>query len=355
MDREAILAVAGSGKTRLLIDRLNLEERFLITTYTRNNLANLRHRVIKKFGYLPDNIRICTFFTFLYSFCFKPYLSMKMGATGINWKAPQHRYIKENEPRYFMDSENRLYSCRIAKLLEKEGLISEIKHRLEKYFDYLLVDEVQDVAGHDFNFLMSISDAKIHFILVGDFFQHTFDTSRDGNVNKSLHDNYEKYKKRLNKYGIFVDTSRLNRSHRCKPSVCKFVTDEIGIKISSAYTHGDDSVELLSDINIIAEKLTCSKTIKLFFERHWIYPCFSQNWGASKGVDEYEDVCVVLNDNTHRMMRSGELSALPPMTKNKLYVACTRARGSIFFVHEKLVKQILNIDTNSGLTQPLLL
>ena len=43
-------------------------------------------------------------------------------------------------------------------------------------------------GGNDFNLLKEISKAKVNHIYVGDFFQHTFDTSRDGNTNSKLHD-----------------------------------------------------------------------------------------------------------------------------------------------------------------------
>lgn len=58
MDRRLMLAVAGSGKTTYLINKLNLERRFLIVTYTDNNLANIRQRIINTFGYVPQNITL---------------------------------------------------------------------------------------------------------------------------------------------------------------------------------------------------------------------------------------------------------------------------------------------------------
>ena len=56
MDKSVILAVAGSGKTSLIIKKLNLEENFLLVTYTINNTRNLKESIIKKFGYFPENI-----------------------------------------------------------------------------------------------------------------------------------------------------------------------------------------------------------------------------------------------------------------------------------------------------------
>ena len=49
VDKRLILAVAGSGKTRLIIEKLNTEKRFLILTYTNNNYELIRRRVLNKF------------------------------------------------------------------------------------------------------------------------------------------------------------------------------------------------------------------------------------------------------------------------------------------------------------------
>jgi DNA helicase IV len=46
----------------------------------------------------------------------------------------------------------------------------------------------------------------------------------------------------------------------------------------------------------------------------------------------------VLNPKTLKAFNSGELVKLSPTTKNKLYVACTRAKGSLYFVPEKSLK-----------------
>jgi DNA helicase-2/ATP-dependent DNA helicase PcrA len=46
MDKSLILAVAGSGKTTLIVDKLNLEERFLLITYTINNTRNLKEAIV---------------------------------------------------------------------------------------------------------------------------------------------------------------------------------------------------------------------------------------------------------------------------------------------------------------------
>lgn len=62
--------------------------------------------------------------------------------------------------------------------------VSDISERIEKYFDFFCVDEVQDFAANDFNLLCQLSKMDVEVLFVGDFFQHTFDTSRDGNIQK---------------------------------------------------------------------------------------------------------------------------------------------------------------------------
>ena len=59
-----------------------------------------------------------------------------------------------------------------------------------------------------------------------------------------------------------------------------------------------------------------------------------KNWGETKGEDKYMDVCVLLNKATSKRMSSGTLSELAQLTKNKLYVAITRAKGNVYIFDE---------------------
>ena len=80
------------------------------------------------------------------------------------------------------------------------------------------------------------------------------------------------------------------------------------------------------------------QTVKLFYKEHHKYACYSQNWGASKGVDRYQDVCVVLNPVNAKAWQNGSFRNINTETRNKLYVACSRARGNLTFVPESLLK-----------------
>jgi len=233
MDKKIILAVAGSGKTSLIIDNLNLEKRFLLVTYTISNTRNLRSGIIEKFGYFPDNIQLYSYFPFLYGFCFKPFLSYKLKVKGIFWDfPPEHTFKKRRDDlSFYLTEGRRLYHNRIAKLLQELNVLDDINERLEKYYDCLFIDEIQDFAGHDFDLLKSLVKAKLEIQLVGDFHQHTFDTSRDGTTNNDLHNNYEEYIKSFEQMGVRPDTKHLNKSWRCTPTICNFITENLDIEI----------------------------------------------------------------------------------------------------------------------------
>ena len=335
MDKRVIFAVAGSGKTTFIIDSLSLDKRALIVTYTENNYHHLRNKIIQKFGYVPDNITVLTYFTFLYSFCYKPFLHEKYRSKGINWDVPPAftLRLKRTDRRFYLDQSSRLYSNRIAKLVETGNVLEYVRERLCKYFDQFFVDEVQDFGGHDFNLLKEMCKAGLDICLVGDFYQHTFDTSRDGKTNKNLYEDFERYKQHFEEVGVTPDTSTLSHSWRCTPEVCQFISEALGISIES---HKEESSEVvhITGSPLIDEKFRCNETVKLFFKDHAKYPCYSQNWGKSKGLDHFHDICVALYPASMKGYQKRDFSSLPASSRNKLYVACTRANNNIYFVDQ---------------------
>ncbi|CAN7408108.1 DNA helicase UvrD [Pseudomonas brassicacearum] len=337
MDKSVIFAVAGSGKTSLVIERLSLDQRALIITYTENNHRHLRNKIIQKFGTIPSNITLMTYFSFLHGFCYRPLMQLKIGSRGLTFRRPPDRQIPLTDIARFRDGSRRLYHNRLAKFLQLRGCVPSIKARIERFYDCVYVDEVQDFAGHDFNLLLDISKAKAGMTFVGDFYQHTFDTSRDGTVNGTLHDDMAKYEKRFRDAGIAVDKTTLGRSWRCATSTCDFISTKLQIAMGSHVERAGEIVTVLEQAQANALHADPS-VVKLFLQEHGKYGCYSQNWGASKGMDHFEDVCVVLGLEAWKRYQTGNLHEAKPQTRNKLYVACSRARGKLFFVQDKLFK-----------------
>ncbi|MFT2603808.1 hypothetical protein ACMWQW_28445, partial [Escherichia coli] len=66
------------------------------------------------------------------------------------------------------------------------------------------------------------------------------------------------------------------------------------------------------------------------------------NWGGSKGLDHFQDVCIVMGANHWMRLIQQKLAALPPSSRNRLYVACSRARGNIYFIPESHLRRFRN-------------
>lgn len=306
MGKKVILAVAGSGKTFHLIEQLDESKRFLIITYTNANIDNIRKSIIKKFGYLPSNVNITSYFTFLYSFCFKPFLATDLACKGIYWKLPpEHtRNYRRDNDNYYLSQKKCLYHNRIAKLIIEKNISDNVNERLEKYYDNLLIDEVQDFGGHDFNLILSISRSNLNILYVGDFFQHTFSTSIDGKININLYKNELNYLKNFKKLNFIIDNKTLVNSRRCSTTICEFIREKVGIEI---FSHGTRQSEykLITNEQEAEKIFFNNEIVKLFLQEHYLFDCESDNWGSCKGL-EFDNVCVVINESTLKLYNKNE-------------------------------------------------
>lgn len=335
MDKKIMFAVAGAGKTTYIVNNLSLIKRSLIVTYTIGNYNNLFKKICERFdGKWPENVTLMTYFSFLYKFCYKPFLADKVKAKGIIYESNQNKWAKQTEDNYYLTDNKYFYSNRLSLFLEKKGILSDIKERIETYFDEFIIDEVQDIAGRDFLFVEQIMEAKVNMLFVGDFYQHTFDTSRDGNVNKNLFIDKVSYEKHFVDKGFVCDSTTLLNSWRCGNRVCKYITDKLGIVIDSNRKDDDTEVYTVTEQADINKILSDNSIIKLHYQQGSEYGHMHKNWGETKGEDHYQDVCVMLNKTTADKFSKGKLRELPQSTKNKLYVAITRARGNVYFINE---------------------
>ena len=260
-----------------------------------------------------------------------------MKTTGILYEPNPNRLARKAHDSYYISSSRRLYSNRIALLVQEKQLLDEVRSRLAKYYDLFIVDEVQDISGHDFNLLLEVAKADANVLFVGDFFQYTYATSSDGKVNSTLHDDFTAYKERFTKAGLTVDEASLIKSYRCSPTTCDHVSSTLKITIESHKTDATEIRELEDDE--IDAMMANGEIIKLLYQDSSKYNLFCRNWGDSKGEDRYVDVCIILNPTTYTKYCAGKLDELNTMTKNKLYVAMTRASGNIYFVSQAKLGQ----------------
>ena len=334
MDKRVIFAVAGSGNTTYIVKALSTDKRSLIVTYTNNNYDNLSRKILKRFnGIWPQNITLMTYFQFLFRFCYKPFLADKIGAKGIVFEANTSRHFTKKDKGYYLTPNGYFYSNRLSLYLEVAEVISDIKERIETYFDEFVIDEIQDVAGRDFSFLELLMETNVNMLFVGDFYQHTYDTSRDGNVNKALFNNRALYEDRFVQKGLVCDTTTLQNSWRCSKNICNFVSTNLGIPINT--NRSDNTfIRFVSDESEIAHILENDAIIKSHLQNSAKFGKGRKNWGETKGEDHYQDVCVMLNKGTMGKYNAGKLSELVPSTRNRLYGAITRAHGNVNLLSE---------------------
>lgn len=320
-----IQAVAGAGKTTYILNQLNLDDCVALITYTKNNQEQLKNIIIKKFGYYPSNIHVFGLFEFLYSFCYRP-LQNRYDNDGICFDQPSF-YLKG-----YHTADGRIFSNQISRFLLKEKI--QYIDRIDKFFDHIYIDEVQDLKSDDFDWLMSLEKLTIPVTLVGDFYQSTFSSSRRGKKGNTKQSNFKIYQNTFITNKFHFDKVKLVASHRCSASLSQFVKNKLGIDMES-HRIDETSIELVSDLGSIKDLLENDNIIKLFYRNSDKYNFNSDNWGNVKGLT-FQNVCVVLNATTFKKYPD-QLHTLASTTLSKFYVACTRTKGNLIFIEERKI------------------
>ena len=109
-NNKLIIAAAGSGKTTFLITEAikHSEKKVLITTYTQANEAEIKKKIIEKINYIPENITVQTWFSFLLKHGVRPYQGIVFdkrinGLILVNNKSALYVRKSETEKYYFID------------------------------------------------------------------------------------------------------------------------------------------------------------------------------------------------------------------------------------------------------------
>ena len=109
-----IIAAAGSGKTEKIVNlALNEHRNVLITTYTDNNVEEIKSRFYQKVGVIPKNITILPWYTFMLTHGVKPYQDLKF-KDDINGLC-----ITGGASAKFINKEEKAYYEAVAKIAQK--------------------------------------------------------------------------------------------------------------------------------------------------------------------------------------------------------------------------------------------
>lgn len=366
MIRKVVIASAGAGKTHRIISEAGCYaiqgDKILVVTYTENNQKEL----ISRFSSLNldnDKFVVKGLFSFLLEDIVRPYQQCAFGGRieTINFNSDGDPHKKNgrtipgrkellpcgsfNPDYYLTQCRKKAHTTYLSKLASKILKLKEkdILDRLGGIYKHIYFDEVQDLVGWDYEILKALDKSKSFLITcVGDFRQTIYDTSVASKGPKSSKQKLDRFRR------MKFDEEHLAVSRRSVQSICDYADDihfdegykktistiaevpecfgdHVGVFCVSesnaiAYInehkpvllrHGVSSGKMFNEVNV--KKINFGKSKGLGFERTIIVP--------TKPYIKY-----ILGD---RAVFDGNKSE---ESKNKLYVAITRARYSVAFV-----------------------
>ena len=243
-NNKLIIAAAGSGKTTYLIEQaLKVkEENTLITTYTEANEEEIKKKFIEKKGYIPHNITIQTWFSFLLQHGVRPYQSemndqireKKIGfyltekPSGFRYSNKYGHPIYWGEKdffQYYFTKDLKINSDKISKFIIECNKIAngEVISRISRIYPNIFIDEIQDLAGWELEIIKLLFDTSSNILLVGDPRQVTYLTHHPRKYVKYKDGKIDEFINRECRRNICdIDTTTLNKTHRNNKYICDF-------------------------------------------------------------------------------------------------------------------------------------
>lgn len=338
MQNKAVVAVAGANKTQGIIDDAlsDYSRRVLITTFTVENLKQIERRICDTAGYLPPHIELLQWYTFLLRDFVKPYqydvFKQANLVRGLNFFGKRPYVKKSVVSRYYIDRNSDVYRDELAALAiaTAEASGGLLTHRLEQRFDKILIDEMQDLSGWDFDVLELLFAADLSVDLVGDPRQQTYLTTQS-NKNKGL--KQLGWVDWLQQREDICEIETRSVSARCGPGICEFASGlypELDpLKPETDWNTGHDGVILVHRDEVAAYVAKHNPTALRYDSRSDTSGVSAINIGIAKG-STYDRVLLFPAGTMRKHVVDGK--TLAAGTRAKLYVAITRARYSAAIV-----------------------
>lgn len=356
-----IIAAAGSGKTRKIVDKALAvdKENVLITTFTEANKESIVNKIIRETqGYIPNNITVQTWFSFLLENGVRPYQDvlndelwdrkvsfyLRSGSSSVK-KTRDGEFYSIGEKdfyRYYFNNKNELmmHSDKVSEFSFKCNKKSNgiIIKRLSRIYPNIFIDEIQDLAGYDLKLLKLFFNSSSRIIMVGDPRQATYSTHNPkkykGYIKSQIVDFFYE---EINKDIINIDLRSLTTNYRSNESICNFsnkLFPEYSATISGQKNKtGHDGIFILRQRDIERYLKKYPKCIQLRWNaKKKIENGKVMNFGESKGLD-FDRVLIHPTTNIVKWMKNNDTD-LSPTTKSKFYVALTRARYSVTIVYD---------------------
>lgn len=352
-----MIAAAGSGKTTLLVNKaLDVKDkRVLITTYTEANEEEINRKIINVKGYIPENITIQTWFSFLLKHGVRPYqesmhldlFNKKIGFY-LSEKQSGFRYLNAygfpvywgegDLKNYYFSKKLKIYSDKISKFIiecdkKTDGLVFD---RISRIYSLISIDEVQDLAGWDLEILKRLFQTSSKILLVGDPRQVTYLTNQPRKYTKYKNGRIKDFIiEKCEKEECYIDEKTLQNSHRNNRYICEFSSKlyndfnpcvPCGCEKCRENNPPHQGIFLVKPADV---ESYCNKynPQKLRYQKA-VAP--ELNYGMAKGLG-FDRILIYPTNKIISYLENGDLSEVLTI-KAKFYVSLTRARYSVGIV-----------------------
>lgn len=342
MANQLTLAVAGSRKTQGIIDycaTIPADRKVIILTFTKSNQMEIDERIRRYIGDRPD-IVVMGWFTFLLRDFARPFIPFKFPEKRINGFNYEGRpYFKTTGIGRFLDSNDAVYACELGRLASE--LIAEsdgaLIHRLECIYDEILIDEVQDLSGHDWEILDVILSSSVNVKMVGDIRQSVLSTNpRSGKNKKYKYADAIHWFREREKKGVLSIVEKAT-TWRCHPDIASFSDSIFDSHWGFPATQSENNILTGHDGVFLVREKDASKYIDTYIPKCLRSSANSGkkfkfdyiNFKVSKG-QTFERVLIVPTQGILNFIKSGKF--LEPVPASSFYVAVTRAKQSVAIV-----------------------
>lgn len=375
MPNELWIAGAGSGKThKIITDAIEVIKgggRVLVVTYTTNNQAELRSRFVELNGTSSENFVVKGLFSFYLEDMVRPYQSEVFPdrITTISFTEnnphliPGTTYYIEgrseksedgtiNPLHYLTPCKTKAYSGLLAKLATLIAKLSKDApaKRLKEIYQRVFFDEVQDLVGWDYDVIKSLNKVMVDSICcVGDFRQTIYTTTFGHKAPQTPQQKVEYFVGKMK-----FEKHPMPENRRSIQEICE-ISDTVHAGMYEKTVSGVAEIpgELAHHYGaFIVKRSQVSEYLAAFQPQvlRWSSTtgtkylpsnliCYT--FGSCKGLG-FDRVLIIPPDK-HLKFIGGDSKVFDKdkteESRNKLYVAITRARYSLaFVVEDKSVK-----------------
>ncbi len=310
-----------------------------LVTYTLNGRDEIEDNIYRQCGYIPSNVTIYTWFTFLLRHFVRPFQRCieERRVSGLNFVTGQSaRFAPESNPRrhYFTSNLNihsdkiSKFACRAIELTDGAPIV-----RIERIYKSLFIDECQDLAGYDLDLIEVLLRSNVNIELVGDHRQATFST-HSARKNRQFAGGkiIEKFKEW--EASNLCDVEFQNISRRCVQEICDFA-DQFHPRVPRTTSLNKTITD--HDGVFAVRKSDVQQYNGLYSPQPLRYDRRTKcdvakpiNFGASKGMT-FDRILIFPHGGLRKFLKSSKIADAGRAIE-KIYVAVTRARQSVAFV-----------------------